>query len=701
MNSKQPPSVRPGDKAPGRGGKVPSFLRPSRPSILPGGRTQPITPSTSARQQPQHNVATRLTPSSSKSLVSMTKPLRTDLPPGGVGKGKVPVKPESSKTPTRKGTDYRLVARAEPRTRFNLMKFHGKTNVNPTKFTPPLKMRRRDRATIQQILRASVEQAEADQQAATEGGNAEPTSAGDEPMGEGVSSSGVEPTLTTATGRKPSGPGSKIDVSVIAPYGGATRNKQLLFKKRTKQIFLADEKALQLRDEEKCSYLLEDFDRKELWTSQLQNGQYNTAYVLFMLMEDGFRVVPVDRRYKFTSKLSYSTLSIEEAEEQLKLSEKDKKDISSRWLMKRRTRKGEEGTGEATGKSVIPSALSRVLTASEKFKDNVEDFGSLGPRTVEAEDFGDMFDDDVDSGTLPKKYRRQSRRGDGDELDFDEDFQDDEEGFGEYEPQDEEVKEATERAKQQVRNFINEEDDEDEFENAVQPEKDENTKELKNLMRNIEHNKAYESDPEENPYFSDDDIFEEVETSSQTDPTKLGPTPTSSTSTVDSNILPGSPSGSTAAAKKKDQGSTSASGVKKRKRPTTAATSDLKLSSSSPATPTPASLSRSASDIKATRAGISGSSSGHISPSSRPTSGPVPSTVPETKKARIHAPATEADLITEQEVVNCIRNNRFTTKDLIAFFKPKLKANPKNTERIKTFVRKVATTRNNILELKE
>ncbi|KAJ1948353.1 transcription factor IIF subunit tfg1, partial [Dispira parvispora] len=322
------------------------------------------------------------------------------------------------------------------------------------------------------------------------------------------------------------------------------------------QIFLADEKALQLRDEEKCPYLLEDFDRKELWTSQLQNGQPNTAYVLFMLMEDGFRVVPVDRRYKFTSKLSYSTLSTEEAEEQLKLSQKERKDISSRWLMKRRTKKGEEGTGEATGKPAIPSVLSRVLATSEQSRDNTGDFGRSRPRTVEAEDFGDMFeDDDVDSGTLRNKQRRQGHRGDGDELDFDDDFQDDEEGFGEYEPQDEEVKEATERAKQQVRDFIHEEDDEDEFETVAQPENDESTKELKNLMRNIEHNKAYESEPEETPYFTDDDLFEEVETSSPTDPTKLGPTPTSSTSTVDSNILPGTPSGSTAAAKKKDQGS--------------------------------------------------------------------------------------------------------------------------------------------------
>ncbi|KAJ1954746.1 hypothetical protein IWQ62_005682, partial [Dispira parvispora] len=221
MNSKQSPSVRSGDKAPGRGGKVPSFLRPSRPSILPGGRTQPITPSTSARQQPQQNVATRPTPSSVKNQVSSAKPLRADLPSGVAGKGKVPAQTGPSKTPPRKGTDYRLVAKAEPHTRFNLMKFHGKANVNPTKFTPPLKMRRRDRPTIQQILRASVEQAEADQHAAAEGGNAEATSPGDEAMGEGASTSGAEPPSTTTTGRKPSGPGSKIDITPIAPYGGA------------------------------------------------------------------------------------------------------------------------------------------------------------------------------------------------------------------------------------------------------------------------------------------------------------------------------------------------------------------------------------------------------------------------------------------------------------------------------------------------
>ena len=78
------------------------------------------------------------------------------------------------------------------------------------------------------------------------------------------------------------GPKTGADTSLIAPLGGATRNKQMLFKKRTKQIYLAKEDTRQLKEEEHKPWILEDYDGQNSFTGTYEGGQ-RSDYVFFVV----------------------------------------------------------------------------------------------------------------------------------------------------------------------------------------------------------------------------------------------------------------------------------------------------------------------------------------------------------------------------------------------------------------------------------
>ena len=78
------------------------------------------------------------------------------------------------------------------------------------------------------------------------------------------------------------GPKTGADTSLIAPMGGATRNKQMLFKKRTKQIYLAKEDTRQLKEEEHKPWILEDYDQQNCFTGTYEGGQ-RSDYVFFVV----------------------------------------------------------------------------------------------------------------------------------------------------------------------------------------------------------------------------------------------------------------------------------------------------------------------------------------------------------------------------------------------------------------------------------
>lgn len=90
------------------------------------------------------------------------------------------------------------------------------------------------------------------------------------------------------------------------------------FKKKTKIFFQGDEEEFdeQVRETEAVPWLLEDNDAQHSFVGKLEGGQ-SSNYVFFVNQGDEFRIIPVNKWYRFQPKLSYHTLTLEEAETQV------------------------------------------------------------------------------------------------------------------------------------------------------------------------------------------------------------------------------------------------------------------------------------------------------------------------------------------------------------------------------------------------
>ncbi|CAD6447941.1 0cbbbaf8-c40e-4782-a477-cbe7feeb657a [Sclerotinia trifoliorum] len=269
------------------------------------------------------------------------------------------------------------------------------------------------------------------------------------------------------------------DRAQIAPTGNnanaaAAKKAQAFRNEKTTQVHRLDKTAEQkkesdLRYEEALPWHLEDADNKNTWV-----GNYESALsgvnVMFYAEGSSFRMIPVEKWYKFTSKNKFNTLTIDEAEALL-----SKKTKESRWAMKTQER----------------NEAQRVT------EENIKGMNRL--YTVKAE-----------SQSFRGSSRNETR--DIDELDFDADdlFQDDDE-LPTVEPdRDEDTKDAQERIKQDQRgaNLFGEADEEAVEKDFIKEEQElEAQKKLGKGVRKAltkrEKNYIYDSDSS-NPYASSD-----------------------------------------------------------------------------------------------------------------------------------------------------------------------------------------------------
>ncbi|OLY80773.1 Transcription initiation factor IIF subunit alpha [Smittium mucronatum] len=554
---------------------------------------------------------------------------------------------------TRTFTDYRLVSSIPEKTN-NVMRFQSSNVVDPKEFMQPVKLRRKERYQYNRNRDANK-------------GNSE-EGFSQENSGEAITSTSQDETEAKQSFGSPSGI-SKTDPSIISPYGGGARNKQLMFKKRTKQVFFADEKQRKLNIEESRPWILEDFDGAQNWTGTLEGGQ-KSNYVLFVLMDDGFKVVPVDRWYKFSSKLKYSTLTLDEAEIELKKSQKT--EVHDRWLMKKRAKQLEETkNGEnGTDNSVISNISSILNKKSSGESENK-------PKLVEYEDENEEDEDGEDI----KGKRKRNLRGDADEVDFEDEFADDEEMAEDlFDGAEEEAEKEAPGNKTNALGGSDEEEEEEEDETKL----DYAGKEMKDLMKKIEKNKAYDSENEDNPYVSElsDQSDEDEDKKQEVNKDDPNAAKTGSEIPETSNVGQGSmdkgqdvkPSISelNSGVGMSKSTSNSSSIIKKRKRNL----NEPQDSISSEVGTKKANQNNNADDYSKSQQ-VRG-----VQPAAEGTDGVDPS------------------LITEQEVIDLIKVGNLTTKDLIAKVKRKLKENPLNRPRISDIVKRVATIRDGILVLK-
>ncbi len=265
----------------------------------------------------------------------------------------------------------------------------------------------------------------------------------------------------------------EAEMAQVAPSANTGGQKKLnAFKKKTQQIYRNDKTDEQkaeskLRYEETLPWFMEDFDNKQTWVGSYEAALSETHMILVHGQDGTFRMLPLERWYKFTSKNQFKSLTIEEAEARL-----DKKVTQPRWFQR----------GE----------LDKIAKESEK----------QNSRQAKKLWLGKIDGDQASRSTITK-----NEHVDADDLDFIEDrFADDEEN-GMFEVENEETKEAEERIQRdQKQANIFDLKDEKEYDKQDRLEKKEKETEkklgkgVKKALMKREKNFIYDSDSEDNPY---------------------------------------------------------------------------------------------------------------------------------------------------------------------------------------------------------
>ncbi|KAF7728149.1 hypothetical protein EC973_006664 [Apophysomyces ossiformis] len=523
-------------------------------------------------------------------------------------------------------SDFQLMSCAK-RGKHHLMDFKTSKPVNMKTFARPVKLQRKD-ANYIPYRQFNAMRSEAGPSSST------------------PSSANQQQQQTQQQQQQQHGPKTGADTSLIAPMGGATRNKQMLFKKRTKQIFLAKEDTRELKEQEQKPWVLEDYDGQNSFTGTLEGGQ-RSDYVFFVLSDNGFKVVPVDRWYKFQPKRNYRTLTLEEAEEQ----------------------RGKAEESEATGSR---ERKFKIVDDGETIKAGSDDESGRQPRT--------RHDSDID------------------DLDFDDVFQDDEEGGGEHELEDEEMKDSKERVKRETKGYVPGGEEQEDYYGEDMNKLTSEGKQMRKLVRDLEKNRAYESDEEGDPYASsaeelgsdleEDEQKSEVESSQKKVPVPQkkkvsappkAPLPKKAhTTKIKKEGLskpigrPGSPSMHI----KKEEGYGSVGSFKP------IASSSNGHPSSPPRETSPNAMVKKRKaeepaghihDAKLKKVHGQSSSSHEVRPS----------------QSTAGVPADE-DLITEEEVIETLRGRKMTTKEFLMRFRKRIKKNEQNRDIITALLKKVA-----------
>ncbi|KAL1917476.1 uncharacterized protein VTP21DRAFT_3869 [Calcarisporiella thermophila] len=573
----------------------------------------------------------------------------------------------------------------------HLMRFHSHKPVDLTKdFTPPVRLRRRNPKHIV----------------------SSPNSAAGESDGSAV---------------KPDAKKNLKDAKQIAPHGGAQKNRQNLFKKKTMQIFLADEGERELRKREYQPWVLEDDDGQNAWVGSLEGGQ-KARYMMFVVSEDGFKVVPTKYWYTFRKQPTIKKTP-EELEQELKLRGK---------IMEKADRIFRPGeNGEASSSVAAPARGGRRL--------RLVDHGE-----------GNRWDDDEES----KPRREREAADDDDELDFTRVRSDDEEPIDEL-GKDEETAKKELGQKYKIGQRGNLEEDMDEDETEVKEELTEDGKGLKKLMLKVDKNKAYASeDDEKDPYAnlseeeltsSDEEEFDleklikqEEANSSQSRPSTPQATKPSAVPDKRTNKIKDlKPTSAGLLAKKmvKEPAKSSKNLVKAptsasfaNKPPSTLPMAEMKkrkrMEGGAEGVKVKVERGEEGKKRKRIEPGVedkkgkarveAGDATKEVkvkkepieprmyisSPSpAPPASSPSPlAGSPSVSPSASASPTEPSDenLITIDEVVKLLREKQpIVTKDFLHFFKKKLKADPSNKDRFRAIARKVGVVKNGYLSLND
>ena len=375
--------------------------------------------------------------------------------------------------------------------RIHLMKFATKQDVDIVKdFEKPVRLHRKDPRNMQfHLTRQELDQRRKEKEEADKE-RLQREAEGD--LEASSSAQGAAPNTTTEDTKFNNK--SQADLSQVAPDGGARKNKKKLFKRKTKQINLMDEAKRKLRYEEHYPWVIEDYTGKNVYVGNYEAGSTELQHVLFVFDKDGFKMIPAEKVYRFTPRNRYATLTLEEAEAKM-----ERNSSVPRWLMKHMENDSiAEGSPDQRFRNNSPSANGRVISNGGAQNRRMRTVMGGDSRSVEERD------------------------SDHDDLDFEEEFADDEEApimdGDEEENKMSEKKIKKDMLKASAFNAENEDDEDYDLDDLFATEKsrkvDKEGKKLRKVLNKREGG-IYDSDGDDEqgmlPYLSKSDLESEEE----------------------------------------------------------------------------------------------------------------------------------------------------------------------------------------------
>lgn len=381
-------------------------------------------------------------------------------------------------------------------TRYHMLRFQTKQDVDIiNNFTKPVRLHRKDPRNIQfQLTREEIDRRKRDQDQRKE----ERDKAREEAAAAKAAAEAEEARLAQ---EDPKYKSNQADMSQVAPDGGARKPKKNIFKRKTKQINLMNEDKRKLRYEEYYPWVLEDYTGKNVFVGNYEAGSSDTQHVLFVFDKDGFKMVPAEKVYKFTPRNKYATLTLEEAEAKM-----EKNATTPRWLMKHmQDNSSVEGASpdmrfRHTNDTANPGAAPATFGGSNSLGG-----GSGGGRSRRLK-------------TVMGGSTGNDRDSDHDDIDFDEEFADDEEAPI-MDGDEEENKLSEKKIKREMLKAAHfdgqsdaEIDDDDDLNDLFETEKtrkvDKEGKKLRKVLNKTEGG-VYDSDDDneqDHPYVSQSDL---------------------------------------------------------------------------------------------------------------------------------------------------------------------------------------------------
>ncbi|ODA78123.1 hypothetical protein RJ55_06726 [Drechmeria coniospora] len=225
-----------------------------------------------------------------------------------------------------------------------------------------------------------------------------------------------------------------IDQAKIAPVAKDNNPKRPKKQKDEKTMFnrapksSAAKKEADLRYEEALPWHLEDADGKNIWVGSYV-AALSEANVAFMIDKSVFRMVPLEKWYKFTSKPPFRALTIDQAEAYM-----NRKVDVGRWVMKDEERKAGQSDMEATrqlfyGRGQMIKTESDTFRAASRLEKIDHDELDVSGDEFQDDDEAPYVDrnDDEDVKESKERIRREQLGanlfGDGDEQEVDKELQ--------------------------------------------------------------------------------------------------------------------------------------------------------------------------------------------------------------------------------------------------------------------------------------